>query len=152
MPPPRATSRLLKTELVGICPLGNGGIPDARSAQSPTQHAGHRGFGERVPRDHPLRRIKAVPDAALVPLSPTFDRMYTQADRTSVPPEQLLKASPLIALYKGRSERTSCEEFEYNLPCRWCLDMDLLAHDTDRPYLTRRYGRPPLPPRCVRPT
>ena len=73
MPSPRATSRLLKTGPVGICPLGNGEIPDVRSAQSPTQHAGHRGSGERVPRDHPRRRIKAVADAALAQLLPTFD-------------------------------------------------------------------------------
>ncbi len=39
---------------------------------------------ERVPKDHPLRRIKAVADAALERLSPEFDRMYA-----SVPPERL---------------------------------------------------------------
>ena len=30
---------------------------------------------ERVPWDHPLRRIKAVADAALTRVSPEFDRM-----------------------------------------------------------------------------
>ncbi len=62
----------------------------------------------RVPRDHPLRRIKAVADAALAELSPTFDRMYAKVGRASVPPERLLKASLLIALYPVRSERAFC--------------------------------------------
>ena len=65
---------------------------------------------ERVPRDHPLRRIKEMADAALTRLSPEFYRMYTRVGRASVPPEQLLKASLLIALYSVRSERAFCEE------------------------------------------
>ena len=65
---------------------------------------------ERVPQDHPLRRIKAVADAALERLSPEFDRMYARVGRASVPPERLLKASLLIALYSVRSERAFCEE------------------------------------------
>ena len=41
--------------------------------------------------------------------------MYARVGRTSVPPELLLKASLLIALYSVRSERAFCEELEYNL-------------------------------------
>ena len=33
---------------------------------------------ERVPKDHPLRTIKAVADEALKRLSPEFDRMYSK--------------------------------------------------------------------------
>ncbi len=65
---------------------------------------------ERVPRDHPLRRIKKVADAALERLSPEFDRMYVRVGRAFVPPARLLKASLLIALYSVRSERAFCEE------------------------------------------
>ena len=36
---------------------------------------------ERVLRDHPLRRIKAVVDAVLVRLSSEFDRMYGRVGR-----------------------------------------------------------------------
>ena len=36
---------------------------------------------ERVPRNRPLRRIKAVADAALERLSPEFDRMYDSVGR-----------------------------------------------------------------------
>ena len=54
-------------------------------------------------------------DAALERLPPTFDRMYAWVGRASVPPERLLKASLLVALYSVRSERAFCEELEYNL-------------------------------------
>ena len=67
---------------------------------------------ERVPKDHPLRTIKAVADEALGRLSPEFDRMYSRVGRASVPPERLLKASLLISLYSVRSERAFCEELE----------------------------------------
>ena len=52
----------------------------------------------RVPKDQPLRTIKAVADEALKRLSPEFDRMYSKVGRASVPPERLLKASLLISL------------------------------------------------------
>ena len=55
--------------------------------------------GDRVPKDHPLRRVKDMADAALAALSPTFDRMYSGRGRPSIPPEQLLKALLLMALY-----------------------------------------------------
>jgi hypothetical protein len=45
----------------------------------------------RVPKDHPIRRIKALADEALRALSPLFDEMYRDGGRPSVPPERLLK-------------------------------------------------------------
>ena len=96
---------------------------------------------ERVPRDHPLRRIKAVADAALERLSPEFDRMYARVGRASVPPERLLKASLLIALYSVRSERAFCEELEYNLLYRWFLDMDLMERSFDATVFTKNRQR-----------
>jgi transposase len=59
-------------------------------------------------------------------VSPLFDEMYTESGRPSIPPERLLKASLLIALYPVRSERAFCEEVEYHLLFRWFLDMSLL--------------------------
>jgi hypothetical protein len=47
---------------------------------------------ERVPADHPLRRIKKTTDAVLKRLSPLFDEMYAGGGSSSVPPERLLKA------------------------------------------------------------
>ena len=105
------------------------------------QHAGHCGSGERIPQDHPLRRIKEVADAALARLSPVFDRMYARVGRASVPPERLLKASLLIALYSVRSERAFCEKLEYNLLYRWFLDMDLMERSFDATVFTKNRQR-----------
>ena len=60
---------------------------------------------ERVPAGHPLRTIKRLADEGLADLSSTFDQMYAENGRPSIPPERLLKASLLIALYSVRSER-----------------------------------------------
>ena len=79
----------------------------------------------RIPADHPLRRIKALADAELARLSPVFDQMYAERGRPSVPPERLLKACLLIALYSIRSERQLCEQLQYNLLFQWFLDLDL---------------------------
>src|ERR1700737_5485708 len=80
---------------------------------------------QRVPQDHPLRRIKQLAETVLQGLSPSFDRMYSATGRPSIPPERLLKASLLMALYTVRSERLLCEQLDYNLLFRWFLDMEL---------------------------
>jgi transposase len=79
----------------------------------------------RIRSDHPLRRIKALADAELARLSPVFDQMYAERGRRSIPPERLLKACLLIALYSVRSERQLCEQLEYNLLFRWFLDLGM---------------------------
>ena len=62
----------------------------------------------------PSQRIKPMVDQALTQLSPTFDRMYAQDGRASIPPEHLLKACLLMALFSVRSERQFCERLEYD--------------------------------------
>lgn len=86
---------------------------------------------ERVPADHPLRRIKKTTDDVLKRLSPLFDEMYAGGGRSSVPPERLLKAMLLMALYSVRSERMFCEQLNYNLLFRWFLDMDMVEEAFD---------------------
>lgn len=81
--------------------------------------------GDLVPRDHPLRRVKDMADAALATLSPVFEKMYSRVGRPSIPPEQLLKATLLMAFYTVRSERLFCEQLGYNLLFRWFLDMGI---------------------------
>jgi transposase len=78
-----------------------------------------------VPRDHPIRRIKALADAELARLSPLFDTMYSERGRPSIPPEVLLKSCLLIALYSVRSERQFCERLQYDLLFRFFLDLGL---------------------------
>jgi len=62
-----------------------------------------------VPKDHPLRPIKAMADAALKQISVQFDAIYSHTGRPSIPPEKLLKASLLQAFYTIRSERQLVE-------------------------------------------
>src|SRR6266516_1622744 len=80
----------------------------------------------RVPLDHPLRTIRRLADEALAELSSTFDNMYAEVGRASIPPERLLKASLLISLYSVRSERAFCEQLEYNELFRWFLGKNLI--------------------------
>src|SRR3954451_15700338 len=96
---------------------------------------------ERVPPHHPLRTIKRFADEALADLSPTFDAMYRAGGRPSIPPERLLKASLLIALYSVRSERAFCEELDYQLLFRWFLDMTLSKPSFDPTTFTKNRGR-----------
>jgi transposase len=78
-----------------------------------------------VPANHPLREIKKLADAALKEMSPLFDEMYAREGRASIPPERLLKASLLMALYTVRSEGQFCEQLNYNLLFKWFLDMNM---------------------------
>src|SRR5260370_16467922 len=71
---------------------------------------------QRVAKDHPLRRIKQLAETVLQGLSPSFDRMYSATGRPSIPPEPLLKASLLMALYTVRSERLFCRQPHPHLP------------------------------------
>src|SRR5215468_1328237 len=80
---------------------------------------------QRIAKDHRLRRVKQLADAVLSALSPSFDQMYSALGRPSIPPERLLKASLLMALYTVRSERLFCEQLDYNLLFRWFLDMEM---------------------------
>lgn len=78
-----------------------------------------------IPPDHPIRRIKKVVEAVLADLDPEFDAMYAATGRQSVPPEQLLKASVLMALYSIRSERQFCERLRYDLLFKYFLDLNV---------------------------
>jgi transposase len=95
----------------------------------------------RVPPDHPLRTIKRLADEALAEVSDLFDRMYAEAGRPSIPPERLIKASLLIALYSVRSERAFCEELDYHLLFRWFVDMDLVEPSFDATTFTKNRAR-----------
>ena len=96
---------------------------------------------QRVPKSHPLRRIKALADAALAQLSPRFDQMYSAVGRPSIPPERLLKASLLMALYTVRSERMLCEQLDYNFLFRWFLDLEADEASFDHSTFSRNRAR-----------
>ena len=75
--------------------------------------------------DHPIRQIKPIVDNALRELSQTFNKMYAGTGRPSIPPEHLLKACLLIALFSVRSERQFCERLQYDLLFKWFLDLNI---------------------------
>ena len=78
---------------------------------------------DRVPLDHPLREIRRITDRALERLSPRFDTLYIKFGRPSIPPEKLLRALLLQALYTIRSERQLIEQIDYNLLFRWFVGL-----------------------------
>src|SRR5271156_4216308 len=82
---------------------------------------------ERVPADHPLRKIRELVRAVLIDMNRTFARLYADEGRPSIPPEQLLSALLLQAFYGVRSERQLMEQVDYNLLFRWFVG---LAPDT----------------------
>ncbi len=79
----------------------------------------------RIPKKHPIRGIKKRIDEVLRRMEPEFECLYQSIGRPSVPPEQLLKARVLMALFSVRSERLFCEQLGYNLLWQWFLDRDL---------------------------
>jgi transposase len=97
---------------------GMRGAPDPQLAMLSTVST-----EDLIPADHPIRRIRRVVDAVLAELDPRFEAMYSTRGRRSVPPETLLKASVLMALYSIRSERAFCERLNYDLLFKWFLDL-----------------------------
>src|ERR1700730_1207835 len=79
----------------------------------------------RVPKSHPLRRIREMVDAALVELSPEFEALYSKVGRPSIPPEKLLRALLLQILFTIRSERMLMEQLDYNLLFRWFVGLGI---------------------------
>lgn len=83
-----------------------------------------------VPEHHPIRKIKPLVDAALAELSPVFNEIYSRIGRRSVPPEHLLKAQLLMALFSVPSARGFCERLQYDMLFKWFLDLNV----TERPF------------------
>lgn len=69
---------------------------------------------ERIPRDHPLRPIKALADEALGLLNRRFEGLYSSLGRPSIPPEMLLRTTLLQGFFSVRSERMLMEQINYN--------------------------------------
>jgi transposase len=77
----------------------------------------------RVPKSHPIRKIRQVVDKALKALGSDFDELYADSGRASVAPEKLLRAQLLQILYSIRSERQLVERIDYDLLFRWFVGM-----------------------------
>lgn len=79
----------------------------------------------RIPKQHPIRKIRQIIDQALIDLEPEFDAMYAEAGRPSIPPERLLRATLLQILFTIRSERQLCERIDYDLMFRWFVGLGM---------------------------
>lgn len=80
---------------------------------------------QRIPEDHPMRKLREMIDPILQKMSPEFDRMYAELGRPSIPPEYLLRASLVQVLYTIRSERLLMEELDYNILFRWFVGLSM---------------------------
>lgn len=95
------------------------------SGQSSRSLFSYVSLEDRVPRRHPLRRIRAIVDEALASLSPRLEESYSRRGRPSVPPEHLLRALLLQVLYSVRSERQLMERLDFDLLFRWFVGLEL---------------------------
>lgn len=96
---------------------------------------------EFIPANHPIRRIRRLTDQVLAELSPQLSAMYSRIGRPSVPPEHLIKASLLMALYSIRSERQFCERLQYDLLFKWFLGLTLTEPAFDATSFTKNRQR-----------
>jgi transposase len=80
---------------------------------------------QRVPANHPLRKIREITDRILNELSGVFSEMYSELGRPSIAPEKILRALLLQVLYTVRSERMLMEQLDYNLLFRWFVGLNL---------------------------
>src|SRR5271169_4767852 len=80
---------------------------------------------QRVPKDHPLRALRVMADAALAQLGLAFDAIYARSGRPSIAPEKLLRALLLQVLYTVRSERLLMEQLDYNFLFRWFVGLSV---------------------------
>ena len=79
---------------------------------------------DRIPATHPIREVKRMTDTVLRGMDELFAEMYAAKGRPSIPPERLLKAKVLMALFSVRSDRQFCERLRYDLLFQWFLDMN----------------------------
>src|SRR3990172_5967712 len=82
---------------------------------------------ERVPRRHPLRKIRQIVNDALAALDADFSKLYASEGRPSIAPEKLLRASLLQAFFSVRSERQLMEQLDFNLLFRWFVGLGIAS-------------------------
>lgn len=78
---------------------------------------------DRIPKQHPLRRLRLLVDGVLASMDAVFAARYSHTGRPSIAPEKLLRALLLQVLYTVRSERQLMEQLDYNLLFRWFVGL-----------------------------
>lgn len=80
---------------------------------------------DRVPSDHPVRKLRVLVDTILQELDGELEKRYASLGRPSIAPERLLRASLLQVVYSVRSERLLMEQLDYNLLFRWFVGLNI---------------------------
>jgi len=80
---------------------------------------------QRIPADHPARKIRTLADQALLHMDRELGELYAATGRPSIAPERLLRALLLQVLYSVRSERQLMEQLDYNLLFRWFVGLEM---------------------------
>jgi transposase len=78
----------------------------------------------KIPKDHPLRKIRALCDECMAPLMSAWESLYSPVGQPGIPPQILLRAILLEPLYSIKSQRALCEQIEMNLLFRWFVGLD----------------------------
>ncbi len=94
-----------------------------------------------IAADHPLRGVKRRADEVLKSMRRDFEKAYSKVGRPSIPPEVLLKALLLQALYSIRSERQLVEQIQMNLLYKWFIDLSLDAPSWNATTFTKNRER-----------
>jgi transposase len=95
----------------------------------------------RIPERHPIREIKRVSDEVFGRLGARFEAMYSEIGRPSIPPERLLGARLLAALFSVPSDRAFCERLRYDLLFQWFLDLELEEQPFDASTFSKNQQR-----------
>jgi transposase len=72
-----------------------------------------------------LRIVRRITHRALDRLSPRLGSVYVNFGCPSIPPEKLLRALLLQALYTIRSERQLMEQLDFNILFRWFVGLGI---------------------------
>ena len=96
----------------------------------------------RVRRDHPVRTIREIVNAALQDMDRDFAVLYPPGfGRPSIAPERLLRAMLLQAFYGIRSERQLMERMEFDLLFRWFVGLGVDEPAWDHSSFTKNRDR-----------
>lgn len=94
-----------------------------------------------IPERHPLRSIRVIVDQILAEMDPLFAEMYAHLGRPSIPPERLLRALLIEALYTIRSDRQLVERLRYDLLLKWFVGLELSDDSWDASTFSRNRER-----------
>ena len=80
---------------------------------------------EPVPKEHPLRLIRAIMNDVLTDLSADFSSAYSSQGLPSIVPGKLTRGLLSQVVYSIRWERQLMEQLDFNLPYRWFVDLGI---------------------------